>query len=120
MGKITGKTSPVMKKAVVSYENMSAELQVAFKEKYPKGYVDYMGDIFKVEKPDGSSFHAVSVEIPGAVYLVKIPVKIDDYEDVEKGLFGDNIGDDEVGDGTFPEEGTESSPFADDDDSQED
>ena len=116
---MAGKTSSTIKKAVVSYENMSAELQAAFKEKYPKGYSDYMGDIFKVEKPNGTSFHAVSVEIPGAVYLVKIPVKVYDYEDVEKGLFGDNLGEDEVGDGTFPEEGTDSSAFADEDDSQE-
>ena len=44
------------KRAVVSYANMSAELAAAFKEKYPKGYSDYMGDLFKVDKPDGRFF----------------------------------------------------------------
>ncbi len=65
---------------------MSAELQAAFKEKYPKGYSDYCGDLFKVEKPDGSCFYAVSVEIPDALYLVKIDVKIDALEDIENAL----------------------------------
>ena len=88
-------TKAQKKRAVVSYANMSPELAAAFKEKYPKGYADYMGDLFKVDKPDGSFFYAVSVEIPDAIYLVKIEVKIDDYEDVEDGLFGGADGDDE-------------------------
>ncbi len=81
------------KRAVISYENMSPELQAAFKEKYPKGYADYMGDLFKVDKPDGSFFYAVSVEIPDAIYLVKMQVNIDDYENAEDDLFN---ADDEV------------------------
>ncbi len=85
---------------------MFPELAAAFKEKYPRGYADYMGDIFKVEKPDGSFFYAVSVEIPDAIYLVKITVKIDDYEDVEKGLFSDDTssGGDGDGDDVFPDD----------------
>jgi hypothetical protein len=107
-------SAPAIKRAVISYDNMNAELQAAFKEKYPKGYADYMGDIFKVEKPDGSFFYAVSLEVPGALYLVKISVKVDDYEDVEKGLFdGDSSedGEDSSGSETFPDEGTDSSSF---------
>ena len=72
------------KRAVISYENMSEALMDAFKEKYPHGYADYMGDIFKVDKPDGTSFYAVTLEIPDALYLVKIKVKVDDYEDAEE------------------------------------
>ncbi len=107
------------KRAVVSYANMSPELAAAFKEKYPKGYADYMGDLFKVDKPDGSFFYAVSVEIPDAIYLVKIEVKIDDYEDVENGLFGGSeVDDDGSTEGnTFPDDGTNS--FGGDDDSDE-
>jgi len=93
------------KRAVISYENMSQELAEAFKEKYPHGYADYMGDIFKVEKPDGSSFYAVSLEIPDAIYLVKIKVKVDDYDDVQDDLFKDDDAEDEGQegeDGGFP------------------
>lgn len=97
------------KRAVISYENMSDELMDAFREKYPHGYADYMGDIFKVDKPDGTSFYAVSLEIPDALYLVKIKVKIDDYGDVEKDLFKDEDGADEEG------EDTSSFPASDDD-----
>ena len=53
------------KRAVISYDNMSPELQAAFKEKYPRGYADYMGDIFKVDKPDGTFFYAVEVDNRG-------------------------------------------------------
>lgn len=98
------------KRAVISYENMSDELMDAFREKYPHGYADYMGDIFKVDKPDGSSFYAVSLEIPDALYLVKIKVKIDDYGDVENDLFKDE----ESGDGSEGD-GDSSFPASDDD-----
>lgn len=106
------------KRAVVSYVNMPAELAAAFKEKYPKGYADYMGDIFKVDKPDGTFFYAVSIEIPEAIYLVKIDVKIDDYDDVENDLFGDSAGEEEApAEGnSFPDE--ESSSFSQEDDSE--
>lgn len=105
---MSGKSSSKVqkKRAVVSYANMSAELAAAFKEKYPRGYSDYMGDLFKVDKPDGSFFYAVSVEIPEAIYLVKIDVKIDDYDDAENELFGADSGDDDAtsSDGTFPDD----------------
>lgn len=94
-----------IKRAVISYENMSQELLDAFKEKYPHGYADYLSDIIKVDKPDGSCFYAVSLEVPGAIYLVKIKVRIDDKEDIENGLFKDenDIDDDaDDGDGSFP------------------
>ncbi len=100
------------KRAVVSYANMSAELLATFKEKYPKGYADYMGDLFKVEKPDGSFFYAVSVETEEAIYLVKIEVKIDDYDDIENGVFGSNE-DDSDEDTSFPEDNASGSYNAD-------
>ena len=86
------------KRAVVSYENMSEELAAAFAEKYPKGYSDYFPDLVKYDKPDGTSCYAVTVEIPTAIYLVKIKVKTDDAEDIERWLDGED-GDDNEGDG---------------------
>ncbi len=84
------------KRAVVSYENMSEELAAAFAEKYPKGFSDYLPDLLKYDKPDGTSFYAVTVEIPSAIYLVKIKVKTDDAEDIERWLDGDDDDDDTV------------------------
>ncbi|MBQ7811604.1 MAG: hypothetical protein IJ394_03490 [Bacteroidales bacterium] len=78
------------KRAVVSYENMSEELAAAFAEKFPKGYSDYFPELVKYDKPDGTSFYAVTVEIPDAIYLVKIKVKTDDAEDIERWLDGED------------------------------
>lgn len=82
------------KRAVISYENMSDELAAAFAEKYPKGYSDYFPNLVKYDKPDGTSFYAVTIEIPTAIYLVKIKVKTDDAEDIERWLDGEDNDDD--------------------------
>lgn len=96
------------KRAVVSYENMSEELAAAFAEKYPRGFSDYLPDLIKYDKPDGSCFYAVTVEIPDAIYLVKIKVKTDDADDIERWL---DEGPDEGGEGgETGEEGGDSLP----------
>ena len=87
------------RRAVISYENMSDELAAAFAEKYPKGYSDYFPDLVKYDKPDGTCFYAVTVEIPDAIYLVKIQVKTDDAEDLERWLDGEDGDDPDGGDG---------------------
>ena len=87
------------RRAVVSFENMSEELAAAFSEKYPKGYSDYFPDLVKYDKPDGTSFYAVTIEIPDAIYLVKIKVKTDDAEDIERWLDGEDSDDPEGNDG---------------------
>ena len=95
------------KRAVVSYENMSTELAAAFAEKYPKGFNDYFPDLIKYDKPDGSCFYAVTVEIPDAIYLVKIKVKTDDADDIKKWLDEtDDEGDGEGGEGTPDDTGS--------------
>ena len=80
------------KRHVVSYEKMAAQhpdLAAAFAEKYPKGFSDYLTDLVKYPKPDGTSFYAVTVETADAIYLVKINVKTDDLEDVARWLEGE-------------------------------
>jgi len=97
------------KRVIVSYEKMSEELQILFKEKYPRGYADYMEDLMTVDKPDGTSFTAVSVSTEDAVYLIKMPVRVDGYDDAEKDIFDEEGSDSEEngGDDVFPDEGTE-------------
>ena len=87
------------RRAVCSYENMSEELAAAFAEKYPRGYSDYFPDLVKYDKPDGTSFYAVTVEITDAIYLVKIKVKTDDAEDIERWLDGEDNEDSDGNDG---------------------
>lgn len=102
------------KRHVVSYENMSAELAAAFNEKYPRGFNDYLDDLVKYPRPDGTSFYAVTLDLPDSIYLVKIKVKIDDIEDIERWLEGEEdaeveqvagtSGNADAGDDTLPDD----------------
>lgn len=71
---------------IVSYEKMNDELAEAFHEKYPRGEVDYLEELQKFPKPDGTCFWAVNVETSDSIYLVKIEVETDNIEDIEKWL----------------------------------
>ena len=101
------------KRHVVSYENMSEELAAAFNEKYPKGFNDYLPDLTKYTKPDGTPFYAVTIETPDSINLVKIKVKTDDAEDLERWLEGEEDAENEEvagssasagGDSTLPDD----------------
>ncbi len=109
------------KHAMISYENMSEELAAAFAEKYPKGMTDFLPDVKKIDKPDGTSIYYVTVEIPSAVYLVKVKIKVDDLDDVDKWLdeTGDDGDDDGESDSTLPDENISQYSSGDDDDSAE-
>lgn len=69
---------------MVSYEKMSDELAAAFAEKFPKG--PSIDDVKTIEKPNGEKIYTVEVEIPSAIYLVKVKIQVDDPEDVNKWL----------------------------------
>lgn len=93
------------KRAVVSYENMSEELAAAFAEKFPRGERDYFSIVKSITKPDGSTIHTVELELPDAIYLVKVQMKMDDAEDLERWLDADDADDEENGDGdTLPDD----------------
>ena len=79
------------KRSVVSFEKMDQkpELKAAFEARYPNGFSDYLNDLMQYPKPDGTSFYAVTLEIPDAIYLVKINVKEDDIDDLERWLEGE-------------------------------
>jgi len=78
------------KRRVLSYENMDAALRAAFDEKYPKGFSDYLADLNKYEKPDGTPFYAVTIETEDTVALIKIQIKTDAVEDIERWLDSDS------------------------------
>jgi len=103
---------------VVSYENMSEELAATFAEKYPKGFNDYLGDLTKYTKPDGTPFYAVTVETPDSIYLVKIKVKTDDLDDIERWLEGEEEAETEQVAGTSAGSGSDGETLPDDNISQ--
>jgi hypothetical protein len=114
------------RRVVVSYANLSSEVLGVIKEKYPRGYADYMDEIMKISKQDGTFFHAIKIETPDAIYLVKVDVKIDDYAEVEKDIFGDSASSSVDDDNEFPDGDDSSGEFVDeegesgDDDSDND
>lgn len=127
---LQGKTVANMgqtKRHVVSYERMSEEVSAAFAVKYPRGFEDYFPDLVKYTKPDGTPFYAVTIEIAEDIYLVKIQVKTDDLDDVEKWLEGEEdaeneqvagtTGDSDASDNTLPDDNI--SQYGGDDDSSD-
>ena len=106
------------KRHVVSYENMSAEVAAIFAEKYPKGFNDYLADLTKYTKPDGTPFYAVTIETQDSIYLVKIKVKTDDLEDIERWLEGEEDAENEQVAGTTGDTSAEGNTLPDDNISQ--
>ena len=76
--------------------NLHPDVAEAFQLKYPRGFSDYLNDLIKYPKPDGTSFYAVTIEVPDAIYLVKINVKTDDMEDVARWLEGEEDAENEA------------------------
>ena len=86
------------KRVVISYKNLSEELQAQLKAQYPTGYTDSM---MRIDKPNGDFFYAVILETEEISYLVKIDVKIDDgnIDDDDKEYYDEDIkGADELAD----------------------
>ena len=90
--------APQKKRLVVSFRNLSPELQDEVRKRYPNGFVDHM---IRVDKGQGDFFYAVVFETDDIIYLVKVDVKIDDRieEEEDKEYYDDEIkGADEIAD----------------------
>jgi hypothetical protein len=83
-------TTSTKKRLIVSYNNLSPELQEELKKQYPLGFTDKMQ---RYEKGPGDFFYAVTFETADISYLVKIDVKIDDdpEEDDDKSYYDEEI-----------------------------
>lgn len=79
------------KRVVVSYNNLSPEMQAELKKAYPLGFTESM---IRIEKGPGDFFYAVVFETPEVNYLVKVDVKVDGgghEEDDDKDFYDDDI-----------------------------
>ena len=78
------------KRVVVSYKNLSPELQEDIKKQYPNGYTDSM---LRVDKGPGNFFYAIMLETEEVSYLVKVDVKVDDQveDEDDKDYYSDEI-----------------------------
>ena len=102
------------RKRIISLENLPEDILAAFNEKYPGGYNEYLPDVEKYPKPDGTSFYAVTVETEESICLVKIKVKVDDAEDIERWLEGEEEAEAEQVAGTTAGDDSENSTLPDD------
>ena len=96
--KIMNKARTNKKRSVVSFANLSPELQEEVKKLYPYGFTEAM---MRIDKPNGEFFYAVPFETDEVMYLVKINVKIDDHieEEDDKDYYKDDLkGADELAD----------------------
>ncbi len=92
------KAKTTKRRSVVSFTNLSPELQEAVKAFYPYGFTEAM---MRIDKPNGEFFYAVPFETEEVSYLVKINVKIDDHieEEDDKDYYNDDLkGADELAD----------------------
>ena len=80
------------KRLVTSFQKLTQDMQAAVKEQYPLGFTDAM---MRIDKPSGDFFYAVPFETDEIYYLVKIDVKIDDSEALNKELFSEDIKEEE-------------------------
>lgn len=99
----TGNTNN-KKRVVVSYHNLSPELQAELKKKYPYGFTESM---IRIEKGPGDFFYAVVLETEDTNYLVKVDVKVDGGQDEEedKEYYDDDIkGADDIADNDSDDE----------------
>jgi len=69
------------RRIVKSIEDVSSEVLAALAEKYPDGWKYH---VIKVPKPNGEFFHAVTVDHNDVTYLLKVKVKVDSLQDLEK------------------------------------
>lgn len=86
------------KRVVISYKNLTPELQEEVKKKYPHGYTDQM---IRIDKGPGDFFYAIVLETADISYLIKVDVKIDDNleEEEDKEYYDDEVkGADELAD----------------------
>lgn len=118
---------------VISQDNLPADIAQLFNEKYPKGFSDLLPDLVKyapgINPRTGKEitpFYAVTLETDTDIYLVKIKVDIDNPEDVERWLEGEEEAETEEvagtsgapdGDDTLPDDNI--SQYGGDDDSSD-
>lgn len=100
------------KRRIISYERMTDDVMELFNEAFPDGVNE--NDIKRYTKPDGTPFYAVTFETPDTVFMIKIQVKIDDPDSIERWLQGEEDSENEqvtgassdagASDGTLPDD----------------
>lgn len=71
----------VKKRVIKNIDKISDELREAIREKYPDGWHN---QVIRVNKGDNTFFHAITVDTEDTSYMIKVNVKVDSIEELEK------------------------------------
>lgn len=86
-----------MRRVIVDYEKLTANILNLLVEKYPDGY-EY-NDIISFQNSEGKTINAVEVRTTDTIYLVKISSKLeetmDDYIEDENSFDEENFNNEE-------------------------
>ncbi|MCB2219292.1 MAG: hypothetical protein KQI35_02770 [Bacteroidetes bacterium] len=69
------------KRVVTSLDKITPEIRDLIAKQYPLGWKDR---VFRINKPNGEFFHAITLDTPETAYLIKVPVKVDSKADLDK------------------------------------
>ncbi len=71
----------VKKRVIKNIDKISDEVREAIREKYPEGWHN---QVIRVNKGDNTFFHAITVDTEDTSYMIKVNVKVDSIEELEK------------------------------------
>ena len=71
----------VKKRVIKNIDNITDEVKEAIREKYPDGW---QNQVIRVNKGDNTFFHAITVDTEDTSYMIKVNVKVDSIEELEK------------------------------------
>lgn len=71
----------VKKRVIKNIDKISDEVREAIREKYPDGWHN---QVIRINKGDNTFFHAITVDTEDTSYMIKVNVKVDSIEELEK------------------------------------
>nr|NQU94033.1 hypothetical protein [Bacteroidota bacterium] len=69
------------KRVIKSIENITEDVLMVIKKKYPDGWSNH---VMRINKGNNEFFHAITVDTDDTSYMIKVNVKIDSIDDIEK------------------------------------
>lgn len=69
------------KRVIKSIENITEDVMEAIKKKYPDGWSNH---VQRITKGNNEFMHVITVDTADTSYMIKVKVKIDSLEEVEK------------------------------------
>jgi hypothetical protein len=69
------------KRIIKSMENIGDDVLQMIKKKYPDGWSNH---VIRVNKGNNEFFHAITIDTDDTSYMIKVNVKVDSIEELEK------------------------------------